>query len=308
MDEHSWLREKWCAQGLARVSVLRPHALPTVSLDVTVLALGWWLPSVFLTEFASPELAVSVGTKGVEFSLGSAENIVSEIKRKKKNNNWDVAYWRQASVSGFWALPLGAHGCYAGTGCGCPPLSRSSGESLPLCKEVPLLPLWGFPSPWSECWHHVTFLFPHPWSLSPVLTVSCANSRPWILCCGCCGCYGFGLHGGGGRDGRALFYGTGQLCIIKIMYRCESWIIKYWCFQTVMLEKTVESPLDCKEVNPKGNQPWIFIGRTCCWNWSSNTLATWSKEPTHCWCWERLKARGEGDNRGWDGWMALLTQ
>ena len=45
----------------------------------------------------------------------------------------------------------------------------------------------------------------------------------------------------------------------------ENWVLKNWCFQTVMLEKTLESPLDCKEikpVNPKGNQPWILIGRT----------------------------------------------
>ena len=45
----------------------------------------------------------------------------------------------------------------------------------------------------------------------------------------------------------------------------ESWALKNWCFWTVVLEKTLESPLDCKEiklVNPRGNQPWIFIGRT----------------------------------------------
>ena len=45
----------------------------------------------------------------------------------------------------------------------------------------------------------------------------------------------------------------------------ESWMMKNWCFWTVVLEKTFESPLDCKEVkpdNPKGNQPWILIGRT----------------------------------------------
>ena len=45
----------------------------------------------------------------------------------------------------------------------------------------------------------------------------------------------------------------------------EGWALKNWCFQTVLLEKTLESPLDIKEiklVNPKGNQPWIFIGRT----------------------------------------------
>ena len=47
-----------------------------------------------------------------------------------------------------------------------------------------------------------------------------------------------------------------------------------------------------------------------CWSWNSNTLATWY-ELTHLkrpWCWERLKAGGEGGNRGWDGWMASLTQ
>ena len=45
----------------------------------------------------------------------------------------------------------------------------------------------------------------------------------------------------------------------------ESWALKNWCLWTVVLEKTLESPLDCKEiqpVNPKGNQSWIFIGRT----------------------------------------------
>ena len=45
----------------------------------------------------------------------------------------------------------------------------------------------------------------------------------------------------------------------------ESWVLKKWCFWTVVLEKTLESPLDCKEIkpiNPKGNQSWIFIGRT----------------------------------------------
>jgi len=45
----------------------------------------------------------------------------------------------------------------------------------------------------------------------------------------------------------------------------ESWTLKNWCFWTVVLEKTLESPLDCKEIQlvyPKGNQPWIFIGRT----------------------------------------------
>ena len=80
-----------------------------------------------------------------------------------------------------------------------------------------------------------------------------------------------------------------------------------------VLEKTLESPLDSKEikpVNPKGNQPRIFIGRTDA-EAETPILATWCEELTHLkrpWFWERLKAGGEGDDRGWDGWMASQTQ
>ena len=48
-----------------------------------------------------------------------------------------------------------------------------------------------------------------------------------------------------------------------------------------------------------------------CWSWNSNTFTTWCEELTHLkrpWCWEGLGAGGKGDNRGWDGWMASLTQ
>ena len=91
----------------------------------------------------------------------------------------------------------------------------------------------------------------------------------------------------------------------------ESWRPKNWCFWTAVLEKTLESPLDCKDIQLvylKRNQSWIFIHwKDWCWSWNSSTLATWCKEPTHlkrpC-CWERLKAGGEGDDRGWDGGMA----
>ena len=86
----------------------------------------------------------------------------------------------------------------------------------------------------------------------------------------------------------------------------ESWAPKNWCFWTVVLEKTLESPLDCKEiqpVHPKGNQSWIFIGRTDAEGWHSNPLASWCKELTHLKrlsCWKRLKAGREGDDRGWE--------
>ena len=94
----------------------------------------------------------------------------------------------------------------------------------------------------------------------------------------------------------------------------ESWAPKNWCFWTVVLEKTLESPLDCKEmqpVHPKGDQSWVFIGRTDVEAETPNTLATWCEELTHLkrpWCWERLRAGGKGDDRGCDGWMVSLTQ
>ena len=94
----------------------------------------------------------------------------------------------------------------------------------------------------------------------------------------------------------------------------EIWVQKNWCFWTVALEKTLESPLDCKEIQPVHPKRRSVLGvhwKDWCWSWNSNTLATWCKELTHLkrpWCWERLRAEGEGDDRGWDGWMALLTQ
>ena len=91
----------------------------------------------------------------------------------------------------------------------------------------------------------------------------------------------------------------------------ESWAPKNWCFWTVVLEKTLESPLDCKEIQPvlpKGNQSWVFIGRTdaeaetpILWPPDGKNWLIW-KRP---WCWKRLKAGGEGDDRGWDGWMVI---
>ena len=61
-----------------------------------------------------------------------------------------------------------------------------------------------------------------------------------------------------------MFFSSSHVWMWKLDYK-ESWVLKNWCFWTVVLEKTLESPLDCKKikpVNPKGNQPWIIIGRT----------------------------------------------
>ena len=94
----------------------------------------------------------------------------------------------------------------------------------------------------------------------------------------------------------------------------ESWAPKNWYFWTVVLEKTLESPLGCKEIQPvhHGGRSVLSVHwKDWCWNWNSSTLATWCKELTHWkrpWFWERLGAGGEGNDRGWDSWMASLTQ
>ena len=116
-----------------------------------------------------------------------------------------------------------------------------------------------------------------------------------------------------GPSSQGYGFSSGDVWMWELDYK-ESWAQKNWCFWTVLLEKTLESPLDCKEiqpVHPKGDQSWVFIGRTDARSWNSNTLATWCEELTHLkrpWCWERLRAGGEGDDRGWDGWMASSTQ
>ena len=92
----------------------------------------------------------------------------------------------------------------------------------------------------------------------------------------------------------------------------ESWVLKNWCFWTVVLEKTLESPLECQEiqpVHPKGNQSWLFIGRT---DAEAKTPILWPPDAKNWliwkdWCWERLMAGREGDNRGWDVWRASPT-
>ena len=80
----------------------------------------------------------------------------------------------------------------------------------------------------------------------------------------------------------------------------ESWVLKNWCFWTVVLEKSLESPLDCKEiqqVHPKGNQSWIFIGRT---DAEAGTLIFWPPDAKN-WLIEKtlMLRKFESGRRGW---------
>ena len=111
-----------------------------------------------------------------------------------------------------------------------------------------------------------------------------------------------------GLSSQSYGFSSSHVWMWELDYK-ESWTPKNWCFWTVVLEKTLESPVDSKEiqpVHPQGNQSWIFIGRT-----DAEAEATWCEELTHLkrsWCWEGLKVGGEGDDRGWDVWMASPTQ
>ena len=107
-----------------------------------------------------------------------------------------------------------------------------------------------------------------------------------------------------GLSSQSYGFSSGHVWMWESDYK-ESWALKNWCFWSVVLE----SPLDYKEIQPKGNQSWIFIGRTDA-EAELQSLSTWCEELTHWkrhWCWERLKAEGKGDDRGWDGWMASPT-
>ena len=67
-----------------------------------------------------------------------------------------------------------------------------------------------------------------------------------------------------GPSSQGYGFSIGHVWMLELDYK-ESWALKNWCFWTVVLEKTLESPLDCKEiqpVHPKGDQFWVFIGRT----------------------------------------------
>ena len=94
---------------------------------------------------------------------------------------------------------------------------------------------------------------------------------------------------------------------------CEGWAPKNWCIWTVVLEKTLEGPLDCKAIQPvhsEGDQPWDFYGRN---DAKAEAPVLWTPHVKSWligkdWCWERLGTGREGDDRGWDGWMASRTQ
>ena len=111
---------------------------------------------------------------------------------------------------------------------------------------------------------------------------------------------------------KAMVFSSSHVWMWELDYK-ESWLPRNLYFWTVVLEKTLESALDCKEiqsVHPKGDQSWVLIGKTDVEAETPILRPPDSKSWMHLkrpWCWERLKAGGEGDDRGWDSFIALLT-
>ena len=84
-----------------------------------------------------------------------------------------------------------------------------------------------------------------------------------------------------GPSSQSYGFSSGHVWMWELDYK-ESWVPKNWCFWPVVLEKTLESPLDCKEikpVNPKGNQSWIFIGRT---DAEAEAPILWASDTKNC--------------------------
>ena len=116
-----------------------------------------------------------------------------------------------------------------------------------------------------------------------------------------------------GPSSQGYGFSSSYVWMWQLDYK-ESWAPENWCFWTVVLEKILESPLDCKEiqpVHPKGNQSWRFIGRTdieaetpILWPPDMKNWLIW-KDPD---AWKDWRWEEKGIDRGWDGWMASQTQ
>ena len=109
---------------------------------------------------------------------------------------------------------------------------------------------------------------------------------------------------------QSYVFSRSHVWMRKLDYK-EIWALNNWCFWTVVLEKTLENPLDCKEIepsNPKGNQSWIFIGKT---DAEAETPIFWPPDAKN-WCIGKTLMLGKiegGRRKGWQrmGWLNGTT-
>ena len=116
-----------------------------------------------------------------------------------------------------------------------------------------------------------------------------------------------------GPSSQGYGFSSSHVWMWELNYK-ESWALKNWCFWTVVLEKTLESPLDCKEIqlgHPKGDQSGVFIGRT---DVEAETPVLWPPDVTSWLIWKdpdagkdwRLEEKGmtEDEMVGWHHWLS----
>ena len=115
-----------------------------------------------------------------------------------------------------------------------------------------------------------------------------------------------------GLSSQSYGFSSSHVLMWELDYK-ESWAPKNWCFWNVVLEKTLESPLDCKEiqpVHPKGDHSWVSLEglmlKVKLQYFGHLMQISDSLEKTLML--GKIEGGGEGDDRGWDGWMALLTR
>ena len=115
-----------------------------------------------------------------------------------------------------------------------------------------------------------------------------------------------------GLSSQGYGFSSSHVWMWELDYK-ESWVLKNWCFWTMVLEKTLEGPLNCKEIQPvnsKGDQSWVFIGRT---DAEAETPIFWPPNVKSWLIWKdpdvgKDWGQEEKGTRGWDGWMASPTQ
>ena len=111
---------------------------------------------------------------------------------------------------------------------------------------------------------------------------------------------------------QSLGFSSSHVWMWELDYK-EIWALKSWCFWTVVLEKTLDSPLDCKEIKPvhlKGNQSWIFVGRTDAklkLQYFGQLMGRTDSLETTLML-GKIEGRRRRGYSGWDGWMASPTR
>ena len=115
-----------------------------------------------------------------------------------------------------------------------------------------------------------------------------------------------------GPSSQSYGFSSSHVWMWELDYR-KNWVLKNWCFELWCWRRLLRVPWTARRSNSSilKTSALNIYWKDWRWSWNSNTLATWCKQLTRLkgpWWWEGLGTGGEGDDTGWDGWMASLTQ